>query len=619
MSYLSAANKAISSEVTNPPPGKQLASKKVEEPPPVQVEEEEDQLTEPVEEDDLQNNDEEDNGPIEIVRTDDNRKNIGIFTRIEFATSEKEDEFWKTFAIAAGPGGLCNFALTCTYLYDKLMTPEMWALVEPQLLPVISPTVNFLIETAVDSNGEKLLTLNVTSLKNPKNYQIQGLVNHWLRVVSNTEAAEPKNAVLPGGFSIETGNAKNTKQLYYLQDLSLVSKVVQAINNIIEQRLSNRRTERIQYRNGNLILSRYGRGGHLISFHVNTKKEKVFYVFPLDEFANQIRKATKKFLPLVSRSLKELKKIKTTPDPAFLSFQEKDTWITDLFQKTEKDAKTALNDIRRKLEAGVVPGSSLPDHFQKKKSRDDSRRTQDEIENANIWELIIENLPTEEWEKAVDAARNLQSYAINERDNEQAERKAKKDREKAQRDAERNQDFSIDEGDKKNKKTSVVFSTDDKGWIHQKVVDKEGKELEKPKSETVTPKPKKTVTATKTVNEKSNPSNYNIYDLPEDAENVPSKAEYMDTVRSSRIKGKVDKTPVKYKASKASPEKEPKEKKEPKVDKKQPKSEKKKRSKNLLQKRNRLFLIFLSGRMSYLNLWFMYSGSFPSYLSFTYC
>jgi len=127
----------------------------------------------------------------------------------------------------------------------------------------------------------------------------------------------------------------------------------------------------------------------------------------------------------------------------------------------------------------------------------------------------------------------------------------------------------------------VVFSTDDKGWIHQKVVDKEGKELEKPKSETVTPKPKKTVTATKTVNEKSNPSNYNIYDLPDDAENVPSKAEYMDTVRSSRIKGKVDKTPVKHKAAKASPEKEPKEKKEPKVDKKQPKSEKKRKGQKI--------------------------------------
>jgi len=98
----------------------------------------------------------------------------------------------------------------------------------------------------------------------------------------------------------------------------------------------------------------------------------------LDEFANQIRKATKKFLPLVSRSLKELKKIKTAPEAAFLSFQEKDTWITDLFQKTENHAKTALNDIRRKLEDGVVPGSSFPEYFQKKKNQrheqTDSRR-----------------------------------------------------------------------------------------------------------------------------------------------------------------------------------------------------------------------------------------------------
>jgi len=196
-----------------------------------------------------------------------------------------------------------------------------------------------------------------------------------------------------------------------------------------------------------------------------------------------------------------------------------------------------------------------------------SRRTQEEIENSNIWELIIQNIP-DHWEDAVEAARNLQSYAINERENEVTERKAKRDKEKA----EKNQE--LDEGDKKIK-TKIVQSTDDKGWIHQKVVDKEGKELEKSKPEVVTPKPKKTVTAGKIVNEKSNPST-NIYDLPEDAENVPSKAEYIASVRDSRIKGKVDKTPVKHKAPKASQEKEAKEKK---ADKKHPKSEKKEKVK----------------------------------------
>jgi len=106
--------------------------------------------------------------------------------------------------------------------------------------------------------------------------------------------------------------------------------------------------------------------------------------------------------------------------------------------------------------------------FRKKKISDISRRTQDEIENSNIWELIMTNLP-EHWEDAVDAARNLQSYAVNERDNEVVERKARKDRERAQRDAqreaERNQDFSINvlEGDnlesvpKKNQNQSRHF------------------------------------------------------------------------------------------------------------------------------------------------------------------
>jgi len=236
----------------------------------------------------------------------------------------------------------------------------------------------------------------------------------------------------------------------------------------------------------------------------------------------------------------------------------------------------------------------------------------------------MKNLP-DHWEDAVDAARNLQSYAINEHDNEIAERKAKRDRERAQREAERNnQDFSINvlEGDNLESVPKKIKVTDDKGWTHQKLVDKDGKELEKSKPEVVSPKPKKTVTAApKPINDKSNPST-NIYDFPEDAENVPSKAEYMASVRESRTKGKVDKTPVKHKATKASQEKDAKEKKEPKsekkADKKQPKSpEKKKRLKNLLQNRNRLLLMFLSGRMSYLNLWFMYSGSSPSYLSFT--
>jgi len=244
-----------------------------------------------------------------------------------------------------------------------------------------------------------------------------------------------------------------------------------------------------------------------------------------------------------------------------------------LFQKTENHAKTALIDIRRKLEDGVVPGSSFPEYFQKKKISDLSRRTQEEIENSNIWELIIDNMP-KHWEDAVEAARNLQSYAVNERDTEVADRKAKRDKEKA----EKNQNQELDEGDKKIK-TKMVTSTDDKGWTHQKVVDKEGKELEKSKPDVVTPKPKKTVTAGKIVNEKSNPST-NIYDLPEDAENVPSKAEYISSVRDSRLKGKVDKTPVKQKASKASQEKEKKEpKSEKKADKKQPKSEKKEKVK----------------------------------------
>jgi hypothetical protein len=347
--------------------------KKAEEPPPpAVVAEDEEEAVDP---------EEVDYSPADTAvapRRPDNRKFAGRFSRIEFADPSKEDDFWQLLVVTAGPS-FCNFALTCTYLFDKLITPEYWDLVADQVLPSIPPIVNVFVETAVESSGgqEKLITLNAANLK--ANYQIQMLVNYWLRVLSDAEKNRNKDykddpvagkeslkAVLNGGFSIETGTSKNPQQIYYVQDLSLVPVITKTIEELVALR-SKKTMARIPYRNGNIILSLYGRGGQSISFHVKVGKENSSHIFPLDEFANQIRKATKKFIPLVgSCRMLLIRQRKNVPKEEIDSFSEKEAWIKDILNHDYLNQ--VVKFLRTRLAIGVVPGSAFPEHFQKKKN-----------------------------------------------------------------------------------------------------------------------------------------------------------------------------------------------------------------------------------------------------------
>lgn len=563
LDYLNAAKSAAQN------PGKPAQHyapvKKVEEPPPpaVVAHEEEDEV----------DPEEVDYSPadpaVPVPRRSDNRKFAGRFSRIEFANPRKENDFWQLIVVTAGPG-FCNFALTCTYLYDKLMTPENWNLVSSQVLPAIPPIVYLYVETAVENSQsgqpEKLLTLNAAGLK--ANYQIQMLVNHWLRVLSEAEekrnvekvqdptaSKDPLKAILNGGFSIETGTAKNSQQIYYIQDLSLVPVVLKTIEELITPR-SKKSFAKIPHKGGHINLSLYGRGGHHISFrYVKANQNSSSCIFALDEFINQIRKAAKKFIPLVgSCRMQIIRQRKSVPPKDLDSFREKEEWIKKTLN--HEDLNTVVKQLRNRLSIGVVPGSVFPEHFQKKKILDQKKQDQAEIENANIMDLILENLP-EHWEEAKAAAKNLEDYVKLERENEKTERaQRKKDlkeaRERAQKEAQDQFNIEIKDNEPLETIPSVKkpkvpsFTKDDDGFITKK---NEGKELEKPKTEEK-PKPKKDVAVKK---EKVNPSQ-NIFDIANEDDDLPTREEYLDSVRSARLKGKPEK-PEKAQAQKPKPPK----------------------------------------------------------------
>jgi hypothetical protein len=201
-----------------------------------------------------------------------NKKNTGLFSRLEFTDEEKENEFWKLFALAAGPRGLCNFALTCTYFFDKLLTQNMWDLVQHLLPPVLTPVIHLKIETSIESGSvEKPQTVPISSLK--QNYQINQLLTYWFRLLNKAEEERskkdditaPLNAVLNGGFAIETASEKKNNSLCYLQDLKLVISVTNAVKQLI---FRTTKSVKIPYRSGNIKLALYGRGGTNISLNV---------------------------------------------------------------------------------------------------------------------------------------------------------------------------------------------------------------------------------------------------------------------------------------------------------------------------------------------------------------
>jgi len=177
-------------------------------------------------------------------------------------------------------------------------------------------------------------------------------------------------------------------------------------------------------------------------------------------------------------------------------------------------------------------------------------------------DLIIENLP-EHWEEAKAAARNLEMNIKEQRETEKTDRKLKKDQERAERDRIREEEKADKEKLKidvwqdeilesappftKKPKTKLKITTDENGWVKQKRVDDEGKEIEMTKPQTE----EKVVKAKKLKAEPKDPNaglNNNMFVMAEQSESLPSVADYQTSLRETKVKGKQEKTPVKPKA-----------------------------------------------------------------------
>jgi len=599
MSYLNAVKQGTP---TTPPA--QQPEKPLPAGPPVEDLEEVLDEVEVLREDNLEEEDtqyeEDNNNQISFVR---GKRNTGDFARIELEKEVDEDTgFWTLLVILVGPSGLCSFGLTCTYFYEKLLSnDDWWNLVEYQLPPLTKPLINILVEVAFPSNtGEKILTLPISTLKQP--YQKQNVANYWFQILTKAADKSKKDkdkknndsplnleATLNGGFNIETGTGKNTQLIVYLEDLRVVHSLLHAIRELI-----NRKHQvKLPYRNGNIILSLYGRGGDSISLHViSPGKESIKTIFPLEDFANQCRKAAKKFVSLVGTCHVIVRR----PSNELIDLEN---WIKNQLEHNCLNQDVIF--IKKSLASGLVKGSHLPAHFEKKILISKKKQSQDQIENSDIMELIIENLP-EHYEEATKAAERLHEAATEQRETERQERQTRRDREKlealeAKKRLEEAKKYTLEEtsggggetwGEQiipppKKPKTKVVTLKDSEGWFNTTVVDEAGKELEKPKAEEKAfekhPKPKKQQQPSKSND--STLSN-NIFTITNEMENLPSPSEYQSTLRENKLKGQQEK-PTKNKTRKQVENKENGEKAKESVDTKKsadkikkPKEEKKK-------------------------------------------
>jgi len=336
-----------------------------------------------------------------------------------------------------------------------------------------------------------------------------------------------------------------------LQDLKLVISVTNAVKQLI---FRTNKSVKIPYRNGNITLALYGRGGTYVSFNVKAVKENVRAIFPLDVFANQIRKAAKKFIPLAGSCRIQLQKQRNNISPDNTnSFQEKEQWILKTLE--HEALASAVKDLRSHLAHGVVPGSQLPEHFQKKNLQKNKKQSQLENENSNIMDLILENLPPH-FEEAKKAAKRLEEAAVSQKDNEEKDRQARFEAKKLEKEREKEEKKKIAEAEKQGKtleqakeeiqaqvakkpKTKVVTKKDTEGYNVKVVVDKSGNVKEKEtkvavaKKEETTPekvKSKKTATT-------EQPDDSNLFSIADDFEDVPSPNDYQISLREAKQKG----------------------------------------------------------------------------------
>jgi len=77
-----------------------------------------------------------------------------------------------------------------------------------------------------------------------------------------------------------------------------LSEVAGWLEGIFKLMLGEKRVQFNIAAGGQLILSRFGRGGNLVTVKLSGKSSNVITTFALSDFAVQIRAATKEFIPI---------------------------------------------------------------------------------------------------------------------------------------------------------------------------------------------------------------------------------------------------------------------------------------------------------------------------------
>jgi len=272
-------------------------------------------------------------------------------------------------------------------------------------------------------------------------------------------------------------------------DLSEISVWLEGVQKLVQ----GEKKTTLSSKNTKLALSKFGRGGTLLSVKTGPKNAAVF--FSLAEFALQLRSAAKDFtknvLGRVSLLIKQdSKTLKKDDAEAHLEFEK----AVELAIKP-KAITTAASNIKHTLEHGAFP--QYQKQLEKQKQQKKQIRALVEVENGNVLDFVYANLPPNFPEVRSQAQRQAEEAVLfreQQKVQSEAERERKRQEKKVARAAEtaakadarkkKDSESGSSEPEEKHQrtKTRAIKTVEDDGFVTVDTkythVDEKGYEIE---------------------------------------------------------------------------------------------------------------------------------------------
>jgi len=203
----------------------------------------------------------------------------------------------------------------------------------------------------------------------------------------------------------------------------------------VHKLLQGEKKTTLSAKNTKLAISRFGRGGTLISVKAGPKNAAIY--FSLAEFALQLRSAAKDFtknvLGRVSLLIKQdSKNLKKDEGEAHLEFEK----AVELALKPKAITSAAAN-IKQTLEHGAFP--QYQKQLERQKQQKKQLRALVEVENGNILDFVYKNLPLSFQDVRSQAQRQAEEATLfreQQKVQSEAERERRRQEKKAARAAE---------------------------------------------------------------------------------------------------------------------------------------------------------------------------------------